>query len=71
VIRLLKQATAALVEQNWLLISALASELERSKEMDQAAVARYANEVPAANVGFLLKVDAQSVSAYRREVAAA
>jgi hypothetical protein len=37
-ISLLRQSTLALVERHWFLIMALASELERSKEMDKVAM---------------------------------
>jgi len=48
IIRLLEGATLALVERHWLLITVLASELERRKEMDRVALERYTNRVPAA-----------------------
>ena len=46
-ISLLRQSTLALVERHWFLIMALASELERSKEMDKVAVEPYTNRVQA------------------------
>jgi hypothetical protein len=52
IIRALKQATAALVEEHWYLIQGLASELERSKDMDKLALERYLSKVPAARVDF-------------------
>jgi hypothetical protein len=54
IIRLLKDATVALIERYWPLIIALALELERSKEMDRVAVERYTNRVPAAWMDFPL-----------------
>jgi len=50
IIRLLRQVTLGIVERHWLLIMALASELERSKEMDRVVVERYTKRVSAACV---------------------
>jgi hypothetical protein len=50
IIRVLRQATSAIVVQNWILINSLGSQLERDKQIDRVAVERFTNRVPPACV---------------------